>query len=175
MWKWLNRLRSPSAEQELTFWVSTSVLATTSAVLHRSGNGRESHEGIVYWAGRRAGTERYVTTCIAPTARTSSGSFDTSSRTNAKVVAYLARVGLELIGQVHSHPGASVDHSEGDDRGALMPYQGFVSVVVPHYAARGMQPLTTCGVHVFEGRGFRRLSTDEVARRLRVIADFSEL
>ena len=50
---------------------------------------------------------------------------------------YLARAGLELIGQVHSHPGRFVGHSDGDDERALMPYDGFLSIVVPHYGRRG--------------------------------------
>jgi proteasome lid subunit RPN8/RPN11 len=88
---------------------------------------------------------------------------------------YLSSTGLELIGQVHSHPGEFVGHSKGDDRRALMPYEGFLSVVVPHYAREGMLPLTICGVHVFESSRFRRLQTVEVEAQFRILPEFSDL
>jgi proteasome lid subunit RPN8/RPN11 len=88
---------------------------------------------------------------------------------------YLASAGLELLGQVHSHPGSFVDHSEGDDEMALMPYDGFLSIVVPHYARDGMRPLATCGVHLFERARFRRLDDSEVEARFRVVDDFTDL
>jgi hypothetical protein len=43
-----------------------------------------------------------------------------------------------------------------------MPYQGFLSIVVPYHGREGMGDLTACGVHRFEGRRFRRLSAPEV-------------
>jgi proteasome lid subunit RPN8/RPN11 len=88
---------------------------------------------------------------------------------------YLASAGLELIGQVHSHPGRCVDHSDRDDERALMPYEGFLSIVVPHYARRGMRPLASCGVHVFEKSRFRRLGKSEVEALIHVIDDFADL
>lgn len=157
-----------------TVWLSAELLDLTVGVLQQSG-GEEPHEGVAYWAGRRVGDDCFVLTCIAPSARTTYGSFDTSSTTNAQVVMYLASVGLELIGQVHSHPSDLVGHSEGDDQRALMPYDGFLSVVVPHYARRGMRPLTACGVHVFERRQFRRLAAAEIERCFRIVDGFKDL
>jgi len=130
---------------------------------------------VVYWAGHRAGDERFITTCIAPTAQTTRGSFSTSSVTNAKVIMYLANADLELLGQVHSHPGSFIDHSDGDDERALMPYEGFYSVVVPYYASHGMRPLKMCGVHVFEESVFRRLGNSEIEDRFRVVDEFADL
>lgn len=156
-------------------WVHQSVLDRTLQVLRESGGPEEPHEGVAYWAGRRVGTEAFITTCVAPAARTTYGSFETSSHTNARVIMYLSSAGLELIGQVHSHPGEFVGHSNGDDRRALMPYEGFLSVVVPHYAREGMLPLTICGVHVFESSRFRRLQAAEVEARFRILPEFGDL
>jgi proteasome lid subunit RPN8/RPN11 len=88
---------------------------------------------------------------------------------------YLANAQLELVGQIHSHPGSFVDHSDGDDDMALMPYDGFYSLVVPNYASIGMQPLTICGIHVFEQSRFRRLKDSEVAKRFRVVDHLADL
>jgi proteasome lid subunit RPN8/RPN11 len=173
------RRRKTSLEPEATalspIWISTQLLDRTADVLRASGYGHEAHEGIAYWAGRRAGGECFVATCIAPAATTTYSSLDTSAHTNAKVVMYLASAGLELIGQVHSHPDRFVDHSDGDDERALMPYEGFLSIVVPHYARRGMRPLTGCGVHVFEKSRFRRLGKPEIETCFHMMDDFADL
>jgi hypothetical protein len=141
-------------------------------VLEQSRDRRTAHEGVAYWAGQRVAGGVVLTTCIAPAATTTRGSFETSARANAEVIAYLGSAKLELIAQVHSHPGDFVGHSDGDDRRALMPYEGYLSVVVPHYGREGMRPLTKCGVHIFERSKFRRLSEDEIDSRFRVSDGF---
>jgi proteasome lid subunit RPN8/RPN11 len=158
-----------------TILVCKSVIVQTERVLRKSGTASEAHEGVAYWAGKRLASDAIVTTCIAPLANTSYGSFETSAATNARVVMYLAKVGLELLGQVHSHPGPFIDHSEGDDERALMPYEGFFSIVVPYYSRAGMRPLTKCGVHVFRRGFFQRLTNPEVELGLRIIDDLAEL
>jgi len=174
---WLRRKRAQSKpDQALAgIWISTVLLERTAEVLRQSGGPGRAHEGVAYWAGRHAGGERFITTCIAPAASTTYGSFVTSTKANALVVRYLASAGLELIGQVHSHPGGLVGHSEGDDEQALMPYEGFLSIVVPYYARDGMCPLTNCGVHVFEGSQFRRMSEVEIERRFHVVDELADL
>ena len=156
-------------------WVSSAVLKQTVELLQRSGTAAEVHEGVAYWAGHWSSAGPIVTTCIAPAAKATLDSFETSSYTNARVVAYLAGADLVLVGQVHSHPGSFVGHSHGDDERALMPYEGFLSIVVPHYGRRGMMPLTVCGVHVFESGRFRRMGEAEVESRFRQIDIFTDL
>jgi hypothetical protein len=157
------------------FLICSSVIERTLAVLSESGQAGAPHEGVVYWAGLRVPGRQIVTTCVAPAAKTTYGSFDTSSAANARVVMYLAGAGLELLGQVHSHPGNLVDHSMGDDERAFMPYEGFLSVVVPDYARQGMLPLRKCGVHVFERGEFRRLTDSEVEAKLQAVPAFEDL
>jgi proteasome lid subunit RPN8/RPN11 len=150
------------AEAFRSILLHESIIAPTEAVLRQAGGLFRRHEGIVYWAGCRLDVNTYiVTTCIAPAARSGPGFFLTSAVSNAAVIAELSRNHLELLAQVHSHPGAYADHSDGDTRGALMPYEGFVSVVVPDYARSAILPLRRCGVHCFEGGTFRRLSREE--------------
>ena len=158
-----------------TVWVSNAVLKQTVEVLQSSGTVSEAHEGVAYWAGRRFSDGSVVTTCIAPEATTTCGSFETSSYTNARVVAYLASADLELLAQVHSHPEFYVGHSCGDDERALMPYEGFLSIVVPHYGQRGMIPLTGCGFHIFESGRFRRMAETEVESRFKLVDVFADL
>ncbi|MBI5021130.1 MAG: Mov34/MPN/PAD-1 family protein [Ignavibacteriales bacterium] len=127
------------------------------------------HEGIVYWAGKRDPKGVIVIRCLTPNAKTAWGSFQTSAQANAEIIKILCKEHLELIGQVHTHPGKFVGHSDGDDQLALMPYEGFLSIVVPQYARGGMLPLTKCGVHVFENGYFRRLGSVEIKKTFHVI------
>lgn len=175
MWRWFKRSQSQPRCSVPTVWVPAGILDRTVELLRQSGSRRKPHEGVVYWAGRRATNEYFITACIVPEARTTPGSFETSSRSNAKVIAYLAGAGLELLGQVHSHPGSFIDHSDGDDERALMPYNGFLSIIVPHYARRGMRPLKMCGVHIFEQSGFRRLEDWEIEIHFRVTDEVADL
>jgi len=168
MWNLFKRSRSVPKSTPPMVWISRSILDQTTEILRRSGSQTQSHEGVVYWAGRRSGNEYLITTCIAPEAQTTRGSFRTTSATNARVVMYLAKSNLELLGQVHSHPGTFIDHSEGDDEDALMPYEGFYSVIVPNYASQGMHPLTRCGVHIFENNRFRRMTNNEVSKHFHI-------
>jgi proteasome lid subunit RPN8/RPN11 len=161
--------REKAVPPACSVWMSCGLLLRTGEILRKSGTSDEAHEGVTYWAGHRAHNESFVTTVIAPFATTTSGSFVTSSASNAHVIAYLAKAGLELLAQVHSHPGRFVGHSRGDDERALMPYEGFLSIVVPDYARRGLMPLSTCGVHIFQAGTFRRMNETEIARCFHVV------
>jgi proteasome lid subunit RPN8/RPN11 len=175
MWRWFKRLQSQPGGSVPTIWIPANLLDRTVELLRQSGLRSKPHEGVAYWAGRRTANEYFVTTCIVPEARTTPGSFETSSRSNAKVIMYLAQSGLELLGQVHSHPGSFVDHSDGDDERALMPFDGFLSVVVPQYARQGMRPLKICGIHIFEHSSFRRLEDCEIESHFRIVDDIADL
>jgi proteasome lid subunit RPN8/RPN11 len=149
--------------------VHEAVLTQTLTALQSFGDAEGAHEGVVYWAGRATDTEWVVTTVIVPEAVTTRGSFRTSAAANARVVAHLASADLVLLAQVHSHPGTVVDHSRGDDQGALMPYPEFLSIIVPNYGSTSLWPLDYCGVHRFEHGQFRRLPKNEVAATFRRI------
>lgn len=146
-----------------------TVLAATLRGLQSFGDVNGPHEGIVYWAGREQPQEWVMTTVIVPEAVTTYGSFRTSAAANARVVALLAAAELVLLAQIHSHPGKLVDHSDGDDADALMPYENFLSIIVPYYGKATLWPLDQCGVHRFEHSRFRRLTPKEVAATIRLV------
>jgi proteasome lid subunit RPN8/RPN11 len=126
------------------------------------GAARDAHEKVVYVAGVKRPDVWIATTVIRPKARTTRGSFATSSAANADVVAFLSDVGLSILGQVHTHPGPFVEHSGGDDEGAFMPTENYLSIVVPNYGRQGMLPIERCGVHRYESGTFRRMFGEEL-------------
>lgn len=162
------RLRGPR------LWIPEPVISETEQLL-RSYGGAEDHEGIVYWGGIEIPGGAVVLTALSPTAATTWGSFRTEADANADLVMTLCRHELSLVAQVHSHPGDWVDHSDGDDIGALVRFQGFWSFVVPRFARAGMQPLHKVGIHLFKDSAFRRLGREAVTARVRVLPAMIDL
>jgi proteasome lid subunit RPN8/RPN11 len=157
--------------------IPKNVIDNTVSAVRSFGTRRVAHEGIVYWAGAIVDARRVVvTTCVIPSAHTTEGSYQTSALANAEVISLVNRHHIQLIGQTHSHPGIWVDHSLGDVRGAFMPYEGFLSIVVGRYAKHGMLPLNElCGIHIYHSGIFVRLTETQVQRNFFVIPSLADL
>jgi hypothetical protein len=82
---------------------------------------------------------------------------------------------LQILAQVHGHPGDWVGHSAGDNRGAFMAYEGYYSVVVPNYGLQGLLPLSRCGVHRFDKGRFVRLPAEDVSKQFVVAPAWVDL
>lgn len=171
--RWIAKLLSRQPWPKVI--IATRVIDESVGLLQGAGDERSAHEKVLYWAGKSFDDRWVLTSCIAPKATTTWGSYSTSASENAKVIKFLAESELELLCQVHSHPGDLVGHSTGDDEGAFMPFENFVSIVVPNYGQRGILPLTQCGVHRFNNGKFVRLSDKEVEASFSVIDDVSNL
>jgi proteasome lid subunit RPN8/RPN11 len=170
MWKfWKRKKTSDPIPLPPTVYICESIWGDSVNLLQEARDERSAHEGILYWAGKSCNDYWLLTTCIAPQAITTRGSFQTTSASNAEVIKFLASNNLELLAQVHSHPGTLIDHSGGDDEGALMPYENFLSIIVPHYAQLGILPLEKCGIHRFQGGKFVRLPEHEIKTTFKVV------
>lgn len=169
-------LRPPEALVLPEIIVPEPVIESTTAALRSFNTDDTGHEGIVYWAGIQGPERLLITICVVPEAETTVGSYHTSVMANAEVISVVNRYGVNLVGQVHTHPDAWVDHSQGDVIGAFMPYEGFLSIVVPHYAKRGMLPLSEfCGVHFYHHGHFIRLRGREVEDYFRIVPTIADL
>jgi proteasome lid subunit RPN8/RPN11 len=74
----------------------------------------------------------------------------------ARIVRSAANNGLQVVGQLHTHPGEAY-HSDGDEYGARIAYSGYVSIVVPAYGRR-LPALDGAAVFFFRNRlGFLQL------------------
>jgi len=177
--RWRRRRRQPTREARAPrgppIFVPEAVLGETVRLLRTFGGSQKPHEGIVYWAGVEGRRAWSVTTCLVPDARTTPGSYETSVMANAQIIGWLAERGLNLLAQVHTHPGRSVDHSDGDLAGAFMAFPGSLSVVVPNYGRNGMLPFWSCGIHRYGPAGYRRLSREEIETEIRLIPILADL
>ncbi len=150
--------------------VPEAIYTHTRRGLRSHSPATEEHEGVVYWAGTTVPSldTVVVLSCLVPTAETGPGRFDVSAGAYARIVEAVHDHDLQLLARVHSHPGSWTGHSDKDD-GPNLVYDGFYSIVVPDYAANGVQPLTDCGVHRFEDTEFKQLDSTEVAQTFRTI------
>jgi proteasome lid subunit RPN8/RPN11 len=119
------------------------------------------HEGIAYLYGQTDGSTTVVVGAIRPEARTTPGSFEVSAISMARIVRAVNNMGLQLVGQVHSHPDSAF-HSEGDEIGARIAYRGFVSLVAPDYGSH-LPSLSGAAVYFFDEGQFVELPSAALA------------
>lgn len=160
-----------SLYEEITSWKMPGNVLSESIRL-MSPDGRKGNEGIVMWLGRIQAGIGTVTHLVAFEDNLLCKRPDylqiPSAVMNA-VADISEKMGVVLIGQIHSHPGNFVDLSMADRRyGISAPY--YLSVVAPYYAQKPDTNWRQCGVHQFVTHlGFRRFSADETARRISVM------
>lgn len=104
------------------------------------------HEGLVFWGGRKREDLGVITTVVLPEVEHSHGRVHVSRRSYGIAGRRARERGLLLLGQVHSHPGSDVRHSDGDDDLIGLPTEGMLSVVVPNFGV-GFQELSEAGIH----------------------------
>ncbi len=95
---------------------------------------RKKHEGVAYLLGRTDGSHTIAVATYRPRAETSPGSFVVESSAMVAVVQAAARYSLQIVAQVHTHPGVAY-HSAGDIEGARIRYPGYSSLVLPDYGS----------------------------------------
>ena len=91
-----------------------------------------SEEAIAYLLGKTTKSGTLIVSVVRPVAHTTPGSFSVTAAAMARVVRCAVNAGLEVAGQAHTHP-ESAYHSQGDDEGARIVYDGYVSIVFPEY------------------------------------------
>ncbi len=59
--------------------------------------------------------------------------------------------GLEVLCDVHTHPGAGVGQSHIDQRHPMLPISGHTALIVPHFAHTPWRSLQAAGVYEYLG------------------------
>jgi hypothetical protein len=116
------------------------------------------HEGVALLLGKIHEGIGVAAHAVRPNAVTTGGSFSIPGREMARVVGVCTRLGLDIIGQVHTHP-LEAFHSEGDEEGANIRYDGYFSLVIPEYG-RFMPSFQGSTLYVFSAnQGWRLLDS----------------
>lgn len=170
----MNKLKSKAGRKELPAIFITDTLAQQTAALLDSFAERAPAEGVVYWFGLELGKRAVVTTLIVPDAETGKGGVYTTVEANAQALSAIVGTPLALLGQAHSHPTSSIQHSLCDDRCTYGRFDGALSVVVPYFGRYGLY-LDQCGVYRHIDGGYRFVEMADRHRHLIVLpglADF---
>lgn len=113
--------------------------------------GRRKVEGVALWAGIREGNTFLVKRTIIP--QQDAGSIEDGliyvvrGEELHRIALELFDSGMQLIAQIHSHPGEAY-HSQTDDAYPIVTVTGGISVVVPNFAEGGLN-LTEWAVYRF--------------------------
>ena len=111
---------------------------------------RKGHEGVAYLFGRTDGSTTLAISAMRPEADTTRGSFHVDSRAMSHVVRAATNFGLQVVAQVHTHPGEAY-HSDGDIEGARIRYAGYASIVLPEYG-RHLPRFDGAAVYLLDNR-----------------------
>ena len=160
-----------SPNDKIEYIIPNSAIQYTEKVLLEYADIDPSNEGLVYWGGTITGEVYTILMVIAPETKSNFGRVSTSNRANFDVVRTLNKNNLFEIGQVHSHPGKWVDHSQGDDEFTPFKVEGLISIVIPQYCKYGIKQLADCGVHRYTNCNFIRLSRDYIKNHFKILND----
>jgi hypothetical protein len=134
------------------------MLAVAFRQLRACGGGRR--ECVLYWTGR-IDTPGLVDRIEHPRHHSRAGGYEVDS---AWVTALFRRLRDDrrcVRMQIHTHPGPA-GHSDTDDRFALVPASGFLSLVIPDFAG-GFVSLDRAHLVQMDDKGeWRRVAVSEV-------------
>lgn len=142
--------------------VPGAVLCETWLALRRYG--RQGCEGFVVWLGSIEGEDAHVKQALVPEQRSirdeSGVGYFVDADSLFQLNVQLARTGLRLIAQVHSHP-TDAYHSRTDDEFAIVTAEGGFSIVVPDFADGEPSP-SSCAIYRLRRAGWHQLGDDDV-------------
>lgn len=123
--------------------VPKGILEQTFAHFRACGRGRA--ECVTWWVGSRADVGA-VAEVVHPLHTASAGGYDIDGPWQNEFWLRLAKDGLELRAQIHTHPGSAF-HSSRDDSMAAVQTAGFLSLVIPEF---GLGQASLNGAHLAE-------------------------
>lgn len=144
--------------------------AATTTLRHY---GELDAEGLVYFSGVVCGPDAMAVTGLLRLGHAPQGDAVRVTRDEARwVLETLRRRDEKLIAQMHSHR-AQARHSPGDDAYATSFHDGFLSVVVPAFAAAAPFPHEVA-FHEFRHGRFEPMTSAEVRQRIHLVPEVVE-
>jgi len=134
--------------------LATGIFGTTFRTLRECGRGKS--ECAVYWTG--PANDDVVDGFEHPVHNLSAFSYDVDDNWLTEFWKRLAASKRSVKAQLHTHPGLA-SHSATDDQWPIVSQAGFLSIVVPHFAA-GEPSLDKAWVGCIQADGtWRRLAS----------------
>lgn len=86
----------------------------------------------------------------------------------AALWSYCRESSLEILADVHTHPGRSTRQSETDRRNPMLPLVGHIALIVPNFASTPWWSIDGVGVYEYLGNFQWRTDNDRSAARLKL-------
>ncbi len=137
--------------------VSKELVDRSIGELRRCGRGRR--ECVVYWTASLS-SPTTVADVFHPAHRSSWAGYAVDDWWLTRFSVELADCRRTAVAQIHTHPGDWVAHSATDDGYVLVPSPGFISIVIPRFAAN--VDFDGWGVYVLSAVGTWRSAPEEV-------------
>lgn len=169
------RPRLPVGELQGEFFITEGSIAAAEQLLPTYRGPDGDHEGILFLLGRQAGQVSIISTALAPDASHGPGHVICTETqvAHATHAAHENRIGV--LGQLHTHPHGSTEHSEGDDALVLMPFNGMLSVIAPWYGHIGLRPLHNLGIHQHQHGQWVLIHPDSARQHLHLLPNSVDL
>jgi len=150
--------------------------ATRDALVSIASEGARDggHEGLVYWSGREMGDTVVFLSVVVPESDHGPQHVMVSGPEVSRSSRAARSYGLGILAQVHSHPGWDARHSDGDDHLILMPYEGMLSVVAPHFGRR-IDTISDMAIHQYQGGRWVLCSPGSVDRGVTTVSTTVDL
>lgn len=144
--------------------------ALRASIIEMEPDGARGCEGVALWLGRKFGPVASITHVVGlrgPGVVKRPDHLSISAELLNELTDIMTDLGVYLVGQIHSHPGAWVDLSEADKHFGIQA-DGYLSVVAPYFASKPGADLGEYGFHAYEGRRWRRMGPVERPWRVRM-------
>lgn len=167
----------PQADINGTFIVSAPIIEATKKALTSFallGLKQGGHEGLCYWAGRELGSVQVFSSVIIPRADHGPQRVMVSKEEVGRAAHVARSMQLGILCQVHSHPGSDARHSDGDDNLILLPFEGMLSVVAPHYGTR-IQSVDDFSFHQYQNGRWVLCTPRSVREQVAVVPTLCDL
>jgi hypothetical protein len=151
---------------EMHWHLPTDLLSKSVTIMRP--HGARGHEGLALWFGNTQGNDTQISHLIAvhgPGFKTGPLQLRLSMRAMETLTGLTERLQAHLVGQIHSHPAHMLDLSVADMTYGIRR-QDYLSLVCPYYAQTQVASVSECGVHVVHRGSYRRLTQQEIRRRL---------
>jgi len=161
--EWRRKPTEPYRRPRAVLWLPKQALDVTISTLRKYRH----LEAACFWYGLRDEAENeFVKAVIAPFQLNRWGSYHIPSTSISAISAATRTRGWVCLAQVHSHPGAFVEHSRYDDENAGS--QRILSVVIPKYGRWRRRWPNGVGVHECQNAYWHKLSDSDAALRIQI-------
>lgn len=152
----------PYAWTGQTLSVSVTAVGATMQFLQRFVR----RESGLFWYGERTAEGGTVRAVLAPRQRMEPGWYDAPAAAMSEMVELLRETDWRPLAQIHSHPGAWVEHSLYDDR--MIGSRRALSLVIPFYGRWAGTWPDGVGVHEHQNDYWHLLARPDARRRVRL-------